>query len=129
MLRGNKRKDEAMSNHHLPLFEKARRNLMGVSIALTLIILAGIDFKTINILGNESQVDNPEMISWFIAGVWIYFICHFWVYRKRVITQEPYFVEYTISLDASLHKYLVSNLHLLDKENADALIARGYELL
>ncbi len=64
------------------IFLKRRRNLIGITIIITLYFLAGIELNEINILGNKASIENPIVVSSILWVFFYYFLYRYWIYLK-----------------------------------------------
>jgi hypothetical protein len=55
-------------------FLRQRRNVMGAGVGLLLILATGIEFETINILGNSAKIKNPAVIHLALWMIWLYYL-------------------------------------------------------
>lgn len=65
------------------MFNRQRRNLMGMSIIVLFVTYSGLEFKKLNILGNELDVKNPQIVYY---ALWIAFA--YWFIRYFQFLQE-----------------------------------------
>ncbi len=68
-------------------FLRKRRNLLGISLALLIIHLTGLEIKKINVFGNEVYLTNPQMASYFLWAGWFYFLFRYYVYFHDLPTK------------------------------------------
>jgi hypothetical protein len=59
---------------------RQRRLLVGVSIALTLFLVAGVSFDEVVVLGNSFNVKRPDLIPFAIWILWGYALIRYWQY-------------------------------------------------
>src|SRR5262245_52311530 len=84
--RGMERESRVMSNEDLNAgFKKQRMFLIGVSLALTGILIAGLKFKKVSVLGNEADIDKPEFVYTFLWLVWVWALYRYTVWFKDVV--------------------------------------------
>lgn len=64
------------------IFLKKRKYILIISCTLSIYQLSGITFTKINILGNETDIKNPEIVTYIILVLFIYYLLRY--YQKFV---------------------------------------------
>ena len=62
---------------------RQRRNLLGISIAMPLFFLSGAAIEKINILGTIIKIKNPEIITYSIVCLFVYFFIRYFQYYNE----------------------------------------------
>ena len=87
----------------LQMFRRQRSRLMVVSLSLTFIIVAGIQFNEINLLGNKTEVENPEYVE---GAIWC--LLAYWLWRYYAFFKKTYANFFTNSFREELGKRYLS---------------------
>jgi hypothetical protein len=61
-------------------FLRKRRNLLGISLALLVVHFTGLEIRKINVFGNEVNLTDPTMASYFLWAAWFYFLVRYYLY-------------------------------------------------
>ncbi|MBP5857420.1 hypothetical protein KAJ83_10410 [Marivibrio halodurans] len=65
-------------------FYKQRRNLIVVSLFVTFYEAASLEIERINILGNQTEIGRPEVISFALTLAFIYFVWRYYTACREV---------------------------------------------
>lgn len=64
---------------------RQRRNLMGMSAFLPLYLISGISLYEVSFLGNKVEIKNPQVITYSLVAMSIYFLLRYYLYFKEEI--------------------------------------------
>jgi hypothetical protein len=62
---------------------RQRRNLIAASIAMPLFFLSEATIEKVNLLGTVIKIENPEVISYAISGLFFYFLLRYFQYYNE----------------------------------------------
>jgi hypothetical protein len=71
-------------------FDRRRRNLIVVSLALCVAIWTGIRFTRLNLLGVDVDVQREWSLAFFLWFFWGYFLFRFWQAFKIIEINNPF---------------------------------------
>lgn len=77
-----------MSNDPHNSFMKQRRNLIGISLFLTVLLYLGIEIRELNILGNKVIIDDPSKAPLLLWVAWGYFLVRYYQYFNECEGKE-----------------------------------------
>jgi len=102
MICGGKGFLNAMSDNVFEQLRRSRRNLMAVSIILSFASYAGLSINTINLLGNEFTISNPNAIQIALWVLWAYSLWQFWGYSNEI--ERGVFLKYRTFLEKNVRR-------------------------
>ncbi|MCU4677031.1 hypothetical protein N7931_15460 [Catenovulum sp. 2E275] len=85
---------------------RQRRNLLGISILMILFSSSGAVIDKVNILGNNINIQNPQIIPYFISLLFLYFLIRYFQY----FNEENHVKSSKVSFQKNLKFYYLKYL-------------------
>lgn len=90
-------KNDANTNDMSNGMLRQRRNFMGISIFVPFYLTSGLEVKKITILGNEALVKNPQVLTYSLAVIFLYFAIRYYQY----FLEEKNVIKFKINIENS----------------------------
>lgn len=74
---------------------RQRRNLLGISVFMPIYLYSGAKMYKISFLGNEAKIENPEIITYSLIAMFLYFLLRYYQY----FNEERGVIEFRAKMD------------------------------
>lgn len=87
------------------VFRRARKNVLFISVVISFLMLAGVELKSLNILGNKIEVSRIIWAYIFIGLIYLYYLYRYCVLLSLVRLKKEFYIPH----DDALKMYIMGN--------------------